>query len=92
MPPSAATKLKEDGVATNRKVLHTTHYKVLALVVLASVAVRQFILLFKLYFEEFTMLTHLDLTTAVLKVIKQLDGKEVLDKVCFHKGISFPQT
>ncbi|MEY4968505.1 MAG: hypothetical protein RLZZ261_276, partial [Bacteroidota bacterium] len=26
------------------------------------------------------------------KVIKQLDGKEVLDKVCFHKGILFPQT
>ena len=92
MPTSTATKLKEDGVAANRKVLHPTHYKVLALVVFASVAVRQFILLFKRYFEEFTMLTHLDLTTAVLKVIKQLDGKEVIDKVCFNKGISFPQT
>ncbi len=90
--PSAATKLKKNGVAANRKDLYPAYYKVLALVVFASVAVWQFILLFKLYFEEFTMLTLLDLTTAVLKVIKQLDGKEVLEKVCFDKGISFSQT
>ncbi len=38
------------------------------------------------------MLTQPNLITAVLKMIKQLDGKEVLDKVCFHLGISFPKT
>jgi hypothetical protein len=79
-------------VTANRKVLYPTHYKILDLVVFTSVAVRQFILLFNLYFYEFTMLTHLDFTTLVPKVIKQLDGEEVIEKVCFYKWIIFPKT
>lgn len=92
MSPPAAPKLEKDRMTANGKVLYASHQKVLALVVLSGIALWQFILLFKLHFEVFTMLAHLNLTTTVLKMIKQLNGEEMLDEICFHKGISFPQT